>query len=576
MKNLYIYLIIILTVCILNGCGGSGTGTAIVSKDTIAIINDTIAANGGKITCDNIPAIAATIKKDAQVEDACAGENCLVVKYKDAGYHIWPMTDPVDQLPADIPAQIPALRNKRQASQSLLNNNVVIINGCAELPAYARRNSYMTKIKDNLTANGFIVQELTPNVTTPDELRILKYYTLIIHQGVTGCELPIPGLPYCVTVGKWNDVYCTLADWKANRIVKVTMPDGGGDYFAVTGKFWEDAYSTEKFSNAFFMNLASCGSHHESYRQSLYKTGVSVYSGWSAPQGKSAISAWRLLASMCAGKSLRQAINGMPDDYKTDADANRETADFWCGPDSALDITLYSTAVPTAKTVISSPANNLLTSADSCTVAGNITPFNAAGIASINVNGKSSPLTVAENGAFSRVVTLSNNINIITVNYIINGLESSSSITVNRIMNNLIFFSQLTWDSDYTDLDLHMMPVSGANDSMQECYYGNKTADWGGQLSKVVETGFGPEIINATTLLPGKYLLWAEYFNSNEQDTPTTATALITVNGKPVQTINMAINDKFIYTDDRWDICEIDMPSGEITVINKFTSDQLE
>ncbi len=573
MKKIFTHLIIVFTVIILNGCGG-GSNTSTVVTNSTTIINNAITANGGKLTDENMPAIIAVAEQQGNVEYACAGEECLVVKYKNSGYHIWPMADPVDQLPADIPATI--LRNNRLNRQATLaNKNVVIINGCSGLPAYTRRNSYLTAIKNSLTANGYIVKELTPAITTPDELRILNYYSLIIHQGLTGCDLPIPELPYCVTAGKWDDKYCTAVDWNANRIVKVTLPDGSGDYFAVTGKFWEDAYSTTKFNNAFYMNLASCGSHYETYRQSLYKAGVSVYSGWSAPQGKSSVSAWRLLSLMTAGKTLREAISNIPDDYKNDAAAGRETANFWCGPDTKLDITLSNIIVPNAVVTITSPADNFITSDESCTIAGNISKYSAAGVTTISINGKSTALPVTAEGGFSKLVQLPDSQNIVTINHIVNGVDSSATITVNRIMANIALFSQITWNSDFTDIDLHMMPVAGANDSIQECFYGNTDTDWGGQLTKTASTGYGPEIIKATTLLPGKYLLWAEYFNNNNQDTPTTVTAAININGKPLQTINMLAADKFIYADDRWNICEIDMPSGNVTVINEFTSDQI-
>eukprot|EP00957_Ditylum_brightwellii_P014311 1077367-Ditylum_brightwellii.AAC.1 len=47
----------------------------------------------------------------------------------------------------------------------------------------------------------------------------------------------------------------------------------------------------------------------------------------------------------------------------------------------------------------------------------------------------------------------------------------------------------LGWDTDNTDIDLHVKEPSG-----NEIYYGNRESDIGGNLSRDFTKGYGPEV----------------------------------------------------------------------------------
>jgi uncharacterized protein YfaP (DUF2135 family) len=70
----------------------------------------------------------------------------------------------------------------------------------------------------------------------------------------------------------------------------------------------------------------------------------------------------------------------------------------------------------------------------------------------------------------------------------------------------------LSWDSDNTDLDLHVMSPDG-----QHVFYGARQAANGGALDVDVTTGFGPEIFATPSPVTGTYLVFVNYYGAGEQ-----------------------------------------------------------
>jgi hypothetical protein len=80
------------------------------------------------------------------------------------------------------------------------------------------------------------------------------------------------------------------------------------------------------------------------------------------------------------------------------------------------------------------------------------------------------------------------------------------------------------WNTDGTDVDLHVIEPSG-----EECYYQHTQTAAGGQISRDVTTGFGPELYLLPAAPAGKYEVAAHYFASdaNRASTRTKVLALI-------------------------------------------------
>jgi uncharacterized protein YfaP (DUF2135 family) len=81
--------------------------------------------------------------------------------------------------------------------------------------------------------------------------------------------------------------------------------------------------------------------------------------------------------------------------------------------------------------------------------------------------------------------------------------EARASVTPTRLR------VLLSWDTDNTDLDLHVVTPDG-----EHIYYGNRTAASGAALDIDVTTGFGPEIISAPAPKNGTYLVYVNYYGS--------------------------------------------------------------
>ena len=77
----------------------------------------------------------------------------------------------------------------------------------------------------------------------------------------------------------------------------------------------------------------------------------------------------------------------------------------------------------------------------------------------------------------------------------------------------------LSWDSDGTDLDLHVISPDA-----QHVFYGARVADNGGALDVDVTTGFGPEIFATPSPVSGIYHVYVNYYGAGERrDVITTA-----------------------------------------------------
>ena len=76
----------------------------------------------------------------------------------------------------------------------------------------------------------------------------------------------------------------------------------------------------------------------------------------------------------------------------------------------------------------------------------------------------------------------------------------------------------LSWDTDGTDLDLHVVSPDG-----QHCFYQNRVMANGGALDVDVTTGYGPEIYASTSPMAGTYMVFINYYGSGTQEDITVA-----------------------------------------------------
>lgn len=112
----------------------------------------------------------------------------------------------------------------------------------------------------------------------------------------------------------------------------------------------------------------------------------------------------------------------------------------------------------------------------------------------------------------------------------------------------------LSWDTDGTDLDLHVVSPDG-----QHAWYGNRVAQNGGALDVDVTTGYGPEIYSNPAPPPGTYLVYVNYYGSGSDNSAIT-TATVTV-----------ITDESTPSERQQTFVVPMRKAGELTLVRTFT-----
>jgi uncharacterized protein YfaP (DUF2135 family) len=150
--------------------------------------------------------------------------------------------------------------------------------------------------------------------------------------------------------------------------------------------------------------------------------------------------------------------------------------------------------------------------------------------ATLVVDGIALPLSVGDDGSFARPWAFGSGSHSIEVRSPDGDVmrRQFHEAQPNRVAPRLRVV--LTWDTDNTDLDLHVLSPDGAH-----VFYGDRIAPNGGALDVDVTTGFGPEIYATQSPLPGIYHVYVNYYGAGERpDIITTARiAIIQDEGSP-------------------------------------------
>lgn len=133
-------------------------------------------------------------------------------------------------------------------------------------------------------------------------------------------------------------------------------------------------------------------------------------------------------------------------------------------------------------------------------------------VATMVVNGTPLPQRVEADGSFSRPYAFAGGSNSVEVRTAdgtrrrVQFYDAYSGKTRPRLR------IVLAWDTDGTDLDLHVVSPDGAH-----TFYGDRVAPNGGALDVDVTTGYGPEIYSSAAPLPGTYLVYVNYYGSGNR-----------------------------------------------------------
>lgn len=136
------------------------------------------------------------------------------------------------------------------------------------------------------------------------------------------------------------------------------------------------------------------------------------------------------------------------------------------------------------------------------------------------VNGIDMPLRVEDDGSFARPFIFPDGSNSVEVKSPDgqSGSKMQFYATKGRGGISARLRVVLSWDTDNTDLDLHVVTPDG-----QHAWYGNTLLENGGALDIDVTTGYGPEMFATPTPLQGRYLVYINYYGGRSETELTTA-----------------------------------------------------
>jgi uncharacterized protein YfaP (DUF2135 family) len=116
----------------------------------------------------------------------------------------------------------------------------------------------------------------------------------------------------------------------------------------------------------------------------------------------------------------------------------------------------------------------------------------------------------------------------------------------------------LSWSTDQTDLDLHVLMPDG-----QHCFYGNRVLENGAALDVDVTSGYGPEIFESPVAEHGLYFVYVIYYSGEGMD----------VKGKPatitVATVTVIANENTVDEKKQSFVVPMRKP-GELTLVTSF------
>lgn len=194
------------------------------------------------------------------------------------------------------------------------------------------------------------------------------------------------------------------------------------------------------------------------------------------------------------------------------------------------------------------------------------TAENAAPLGTLNVNGVERPLPLP-GGRFEATFALGRGENAIEV---LAPAKEGADVARDR----LILHAQvprvdlqviLYWDTDRTDVDLHVVEPSG-----EVVNYTNKEGKSGGRLDRDDVDGYGPEIYSLGAAPAGKYVVKAHYFGDRGTG-QTTATVSVVAREGTAEERRWRYVTPLVRAGEEVILTEIDLPAPGLAWVREST-----
>jgi hypothetical protein len=136
---------------------------------------------------------------------------------------------------------------------------------------------------------------------------------------------------------------------------------------------------------------------------------------------------------------------------------------------------------------------------------------------------------------------------------------------------------KLFWDTDYTDVDLHLIGPNGQMWTCEgDCYFSNGNPNWGDQTTDLDDPfldlddvdGYGPENINLEAPAPGTYKVWVHFWDPHE-GSDARATIELYSYGNLMGSYGPS---ELRSVNDVWEVVEVDFPGFVIRPVDVTTN----
>ena len=134
---------------------------------------------------------------------------------------------------------------------------------------------------------------------------------------------------------------------------------------------------------------------------------------------------------------------------------------------------------------------------------------------------------------------------------------------------------RLRWNTDETDVDLHLVRPNGQLWTCEgDCYFASAAPNWGDPnrfeddpfLDVDNVDGFGPENINLEAPAAGTYHIYVHYWANHGGNEPAAEVDILQFG----QVVASYGPQQFGNVDEVWDVATIDFPNARITAIDQF------
>jgi len=583
-----------------SGCDKKGNGDvsnySFTEQEIKAITDDYQSINDmvkdlrqlNEITDEAINDIIEKCNSLPTVESATKEENAIIIKIKNGGIIGWLLeTDFV------IPPYISETSSEelssmlRSSSSTSTNKNMpniktaCLINTVTKDESKADVSGFINSLALALGKEGYVCDVVTTNANRDFFGKNLSSYGLIydVSHGVctngrtwlsTGEELSNISLILQNPIDWISDKICILNNREKRNGVYDDYP-----YVYISDKFINDQYN-KTFPNSLIYLIACEGMKNNQLGTVFNSKGAGVTIGWTKTVEISPYSGYSLIIGMLSGYKLEDVYNKyLSNDQKNDKTTGAQMVYY---PQSGGSLYLVDKESK-ASISFDYPINNQTCDKRTIEIKGTCKGFDVIKEGRITVNGASTLMVFVNDSVFNQEINIKSGENIIQATCwgqkkFSNDLDIEATDVTIKVIGNfapLDLSTQLRWNTNDTDVDLHLLPPGYGTNSLfssYDCYYGNTRTSWGAELDIDNTWGYGPEHITIPTVtIPGTYMLCVHYYAARQAPFTDVWVTAASYESEPIE----FGPHRMINTDDIWVVCYIEYPSGNIIPIDQTT-----